>query len=191
MALIQHRQRIDTECSNSDARVLNIKAIKLDGDKSLKESLGLAGIKTCDYFRCKKGKAVFIECTDLIRQLSNEQPGYRQIAGLINGITDPSQKKSLHKAIKPIDPETRIREELRYKCIHSLFLLHRLGERTGFKVDEKFSKGVIFLVAICSRSPADVLAFQHLETKLQAALKGIVDGVSVLPADSLPISLSK
>lgn len=191
MAMIQHRQRVDTECSNTEARVLNIKAIKLDGDKSLKESLGLAGIKTCDYFRRKKGKAVFIECTDLTRQLSNERPGYIQITELINSITEPSQKKSLRKTIKPLDPDTRIREELRYKCIHSLFLLHRLGERTGFKVNEKFSKGVVFLVAICSRSPADVMAFQHLETKLQAALKGIVDRVSVLPADSLPNSLSK
>jgi hypothetical protein len=70
-------------------------------------------------------------------------------------------------------------------------LLHRLGESTGFKVNERFNNGVVLLVAICSRSPADVMAFQHLDTKLQAALKGIADSVTVLPASNLQQLLSK
>lgn len=112
VALLKYRQRIDTECTNTDARVLDLKAIKLDGDNSLKEALGLAGIKTCDYLRRKGGRAVLIECTDLVRQRTNEQPGYQQISEWLESITVQSHKKSLRRTIKLLEPEARIREEL-------------------------------------------------------------------------------
>ncbi len=178
MNLLPYCQKIDTECSDSPNSILKLRAIKLDGKKSLKESLGLADVKSCDYLRVRRRKATVIECSNLPRQHQNELKQYNKLTACA---TDKSDR-ALRKAIEKLHPEKTIREELRYKCIHSLLLLHRLADRIGFKLDEKFQNGIEYVVAICAESSADVMAFQNLEGKLFANLKGIVQKVKVVPA---------
>lgn len=192
MKLLQYRQRIDTECTNLTQPVLSIKAIKLDGEGkgSLKNTLGLASIKTCDYLRSRKGEALLIECSDLVRQHNNEFPVFQQLESLAESVADPEQKKRLCRKIERMKPDACIRQEMRYKCIHSLLLLYRLGERSGFRVEEKFNRGIKFVVAICTHSTSDVMAFQHLRQNLQATLKGVADSVCVVPANQLDKLLS-
>lgn len=39
------------ECGDESGSILDVKAIKLDGNESLKEALGLINVKSCDYLR--------------------------------------------------------------------------------------------------------------------------------------------
>lgn len=186
MQLRNYCEYINTECDNSNSPILAVKALKLDGKNSLKESLQLANVKTCDYLRRKQGKALLIECSNLVRQVANESEYYNQAQQAVAG-----QDRQLRKQVeKRFDPESRIREEMRYKCIHSLLLLHRLADRLGFRLDHKFSNGVVFIIAICTESKADVMAFQGLVTKLKPTLQGIADSVKVVPANGLPALLA-
>ena len=161
MKLLQYRQYIDTECTTLPDPVLPVKAIKLDGEgkDSLKNALELADIKTCDYLRNRKGEALLIECSDLVRQRNNELPIYQQLTELAEDVADREQKRSVLNKIKRMKPDACIRQEMKYKCIHSLLLLYRLGERSGFRVEEKFNRGIKFVVAICTHSTSDVMAF--------------------------------
>lgn len=181
MTLLPFCQKIDTECSDSPNSLLKLRAIKLDGQHSLKESLGLADVKSCDYLRVRKHKATLIECSNLSRQHQNELTQYNKLTACVSDKND----RALKKAIAKLHPDQTIREELRYKCIHSLLLLHRLADRIGFKLDEKFQSGIEYVVAICTESSADVMAFQNLDVKLSASLKGIVQKVKIVPADEL------
>lgn len=180
MNLLKYCRKIDTECTASDSSVLDVRAIKLDGNNSLKESLGLANVKSCDYLRLRRKQAVLIEISNLIRQQENEAESFAQVKKL----TD-SAGKSARKFVERLSPKKTISEELRYKCIHSLLLLHRLGDRLEFRVDEKFSCGVLYVVAICARSTSDVMAFQYLSQELRAALKGVASEVTVVPTNGL------
>lgn len=181
MNLLPYCQKIDTECSDSPNSILKLRAIKLDGQHSLKESLGLADVKSCDYLRVRRRTATLIECSNLPRQHQNELTKYNKLTACATDKND----KALRKAIEKLHPDRTIREEVRYKCIHSLLLLHRLADRIGFKLDEKFQSGIEYVVAICADSSADVMAFQNLDGKLSASLKGIVQKVKVVPASEL------
>lgn len=122
-----------------------------------------------------------IECSNLRRQLENELEDFRALQKIVGSGGSRQQRKRFAQ----LAPDVRIREEMRYKCIHSLLILHRLGESVGFKVKDKFDKGLIFIIAICSTSAADVMAFQYLVAELKPTLKGIVDDVKVVPTDQL------
>lgn len=181
MKLRNYCEFINTECDETESSVLGVKAIKLDGKDSLKEALGLINAKSADYFRGRGGKAWLVECSNLRRQLRNESECYRLIQESIAG----NSNRQVRRTVDRLAPETRIREEMRYKCIHSLLILHRLGDRCGFRVDEKFYKGIVFIIAICADSPSDVMAFQYLDAQLGPTLKGIVSDVKVIPSGQL------
>lgn len=174
MNILKYRQLIDTECSNQQNTQLSVKAVKLDGQNSLKMAIGCGDLKSCDYMRYKKDKILLIEISDL----------KMQIADLIQKTSCISQecKDSLGKTIqKRIEPTAIINHEMKDKCIQTNLILYKLSENIQISLD----KIKILIVAICSDSLDDIIAFNFIKINLKQTLKSLVGDVKIVLAKDL------
>lgn len=169
MNILKYREFVDTECSNQQNTKLNKKAIKIDGDDSLKMNIGCGELKSCDYIRYKRDKILFIEISDLKKQLID-------LSDKTSCITQEC-RDSLDKRIKKrIVPKNIIREEMRTKFVQTDLIFHKLLKFVRFNIE----KPKIFTIALCSNNTSDVIAFQYLETDLKSSTKTFLKDVKVV-----------
>jgi hypothetical protein len=172
--ILKYREYIDTECTDHQQMILNKKAIKLDGNSSLKMAVECGDLKSCDYLKYKKEKILLIEISDIKRQLQD-------LVQKTWCISQESKETLGKKLAKKIEPKKIIKEELRDKYIQTTLILYKLVEQIKFNIN----KSKAFIVAICSNSNSDVMAFDFIRLQLKQSLKGLIDDVQIVPAKDL------
>lgn len=174
MNILQYRKFIDTECSNQTNTILKTKALKIDGKNSLKMEFNCKDLKSSDYLKYKKNEIIFIEISDLQKQFNDIK--------IKNDLLSKDCKKQLGKNLtNKIEPRNIIREELREKFIQTDLILHKLLKFIKFNID----KSKIFIIAICSNSISDVMAFQYLINDLKSSLKSFLKDIKIVLAKDL------
>ncbi|QKF58959.1 hypothetical protein [Aliarcobacter lanthieri] len=174
MNILKYREFIDTECSNNQQIKLDKKAIKIDGNNSLKMTIGCGDLKSCDYLRYKKDKILLIEISDLKKQFTD-------ICSKTE-LLSKDTKKQLGKILtKKIDPRNIIRDETRSKYLETINILNELTSYVKFNM----KKSKIFIIAICSNNISDTIALQYLERDLKISLNNFVKDVRVILANDL------
>ena len=174
MNILRYREYINTECSNQENTILSKKALKLDGNNSLKMAINCSDLKSCDYLKYKKSEITLIEISDLSAQLKDLHKN-------IQCITDDCKIQLGKKIIKKIDPKTIIREELRDKYIQTTLILYKLKEFISITINNTRT----FIIAICVVNQSDILIFDIIKKDIKNSLKGLVDGVQVVPVEHL------
>lgn len=174
MNILKYREYIDTECSNHDNKILNRKALKLDGCNSLKMSIGCKDLKSCDYLKYKKEEILLIEISDIKKQFDS-------IMIRKDSLTVESKKQLGKKLNKKIDPRNIIRDELRAKYLETSLILKQLTENVKFNIN----KSKIFIIAICSKNISDIMAFQYLINDLKSSLKAFLKDVQIILAKDI------
>ena len=174
MNILKYREYIDTECSSHQHKILNKKALKLDGDNSLKMAIGCKDLKSCDYLKYKKDKILLIEISDLTTQM-------QELIQKTSCITEECKDTLGKKLQKKLKPEMIIKEELREKYLQTTLILHKLEEHVKFS----FHKSKIFIIAICSNRTSDVMAFQYLINDLKACLQSFFEEIKIVLAKDL------
>lgn len=164
MKLLVFREAINPE--NAAYSPLKKQAIKIDGQTKggLKAVLDCQAVKSCDYFRLKKGGIGinFIEISDLKLQMRNSQ-----------------DKKSEHAVI---------RKEMINKFVGTAVIYLLLERRIKSTTSSALPKQRIFstfIIAIFSQNRSDVMAFQALKHEVKSGLQSIVGDVFVVPFDTL------
>ena len=171
MNIIYYREYIDTECSRLNNVVLDIKAIKVDGNNSLKMSLKCGNLNSCDYFRYKKDKFLLIEITDLNYQLQN-------LNSELSGIDTSTMGKKTSKKFKPMHI---IQKELKDKISNTQLILNELQKVLNFSLN----KLKIFIVALCTTSQSDIMIFDKIKRDLKRQLGVLVDDIWLVPVMEL------
>ena len=142
MNLLAYRERIHTECSLIDSPILNVRAIKIDANKqSLKQKCGCRHLKSCDYFKRKKGNFYFIEISDFHAQLNN--------------LKSVLSNKEASKIIK---------NEIRLKLSETLILHNKLKEKFDLGHNQNLKNRA--LLTVCKSSISDIVGFDYLSREL-------------------------
>lgn len=162
MKLLAYKEFINPENGGS---CLKKRAIKIDGGiDGLKMRLDCQSIKSCDYFRLKKGggEINFIEISDLKLQLKN--------------LGDHIKGREL------------IRKEMINKFIGTIviyLILERNINRSRNLDMQKNRTFSNFIIALFVENCSDVIAFQQLKLEVKSGLQSIVGKVLVVPFDAL------
>jgi ATP:corrinoid adenosyltransferase len=142
MSLLKYREQIHTECSLVGSPILRVRAIKIDANKkSLKQRCGCRHLKSCDYFKRKKGKFYFIEISDFHAQLEN-----------------------LKQVLSDKEASKIIKNEIRLKLSETLILHNKLKEKFDLSNNQKLKNRA--LLTVCKNHPSDIVAFAHLSREL-------------------------
>jgi len=142
MSLLKYRERIHTECSLIGSPILNVKAIKIDANrKSLKQKCGCKHLKSCDYFKRKKGNFYFIEISDFHAQLDN-----------------------LKRILSDKEASKIIKNEIRLKLSETLILHTKLKEKFDLRQNQNLKNRA--LLTVCKSSISDIVGFAHLSREL-------------------------
>ena len=173
MNILQYREHINTECSNHQDTILSKKAIKVDGNSSLKMALKCGDLKSCDYLKYKKEKIFMIEISDLNFQLKKLSIELNPITNSVNSLS-----KSTSKMLKPMNI---IQKELKEKVTNSMLILNELVKYIHFMV----TKTKVFIVALCTNSKSDIMIFDKIRKDLKRHLKILVDDIILLPTVEL------
>jgi len=158
MKILQYREFINTECTNTDNTILNKKAIKIDGVKSLKKYACCTHLKSCDYLKYKKSKIILVEISDLKAQIINLKKSY-------------DTKEILQM----------IYRELKEKITQTLLFLEALSKKILFDT----TKHKIFTIAICTESKSDILIFSKIVKDLKKHLQIFLYDVKLVPVVEL------
>lgn len=174
-SLFKYREKILTECEE-DKRIAK-RAIKFDGkENNLKEDIGYAILKSCDYIKYTKKNILYIEISNLKKQYTNLNKEYNSIKNNYSNI----KKSKLF-----IQPKKIIINELRDKCIQTDLFLCKLQEYVRYLE----TKEKIFIVSICISNPSDVIVFEPLKkellTDLKNSLKKIIDDIQIISVEHL------
>lgn len=167
---------MNTECYQEHIpSILNIKAIKVDGNQGLKYLITKDSIKSCDYLKLKKNDVFLIEFSCLNSQLVklNGLAQYQNSAGISNTI----KKSSSFKKMYPL-PAQVIEDEIREKISDSLILFELIKKKCNLANDVKRDKK--FLVGICSARPSDVQIFDSITRKLQKRYNRLFKRVAIV-----------
>lgn len=189
-------ENIYTEFQPPYGKTLQVKALKTDaqGAGSLKSTLGVAKIKTCDYISINENKIFMIEITDLKRQEDGVEELLIALKNKLCPVDTNNQrfcvKSEALKIEKAFKAKDLIFSELRQKCIETTLLVHKIADRKNFLYTEKF-KNKNFIIVIKEMTSSEAPAMQSLEVKLRSALTDIVDLVRVVPQDNLEGFLTK
>ena len=142
MSLLKYREKIHTECSLIGSPILNVRAIKIDANKkSLKQKCGCRHLKSCDYFKRKKGNFYFIEISDFNTQLDN-----------------------LKKVFSKDEASKIVKNEIRLKLSETQLLHNKLKDKFDFKNNSNLQNRA--LLTLCKNNPSDIIAFDYLSRDL-------------------------
>ena len=142
MSLLKYRERIHTECNLIGSPILNVRAIKIDANrKSLKQKCGCRHLKSCDYFKRKKGNFYFIEISDFHAQLDN-----------------------LKQVLSDKEASKIIKNEIRLKLSETLVLHNKLKEKFDLTHNQNLKNRA--LLTVCKSSLSDIVGFAHLSREL-------------------------
>ena len=187
------KEKIDPEFPSGNG-ILPIQAIKTDANSnSLKETLGLNCIKSCDYVRFKGNSTLtLIECSDLDRQSSQLENDLnllidkgKQQGGEFKKIAVKVQKNH-RTAVEKI-----IFDELKIKYKDSLLLVNKIADYHHLNFTQRFSKREFIIVTnkLDPKTPAASVALdqfrRNLTNDLNSGLSCIVDDVRVLTPQKL------
>lgn len=123
--LLTYLEKINPECSGEQC--LSYKALRIDGDgQSLKKQVGLADVKSCDYWLPAKSRPLLIECSDLKLQ----QSSLKMTHDILLSKLDKRNSKEKHalKILKKYNPKNLVLHELHDKCVQTQLVVFKVFE---------------------------------------------------------------